>query len=49
LPNPGIVESEAELLIRARVLHPGIELPTLEALTANTSRFRHVSGEGDPT
>lgn len=40
VPDPDIVETEAELLERARALHPEDNLPALADLPASLSRFR---------
>ena len=41
IPDPEHPENEGELLERARVLHPDQEVPQLEELTSDTSRFRN--------
>lgn len=40
VPNPEIVEAEADLYARAKSLHPDIKLPELAELPASLSRFR---------
>ncbi|HEY0705767.1 MAG TPA: YfhL family 4Fe-4S dicluster ferredoxin [Polyangia bacterium] len=40
LPDPKNPESEAELLERAKALHPDKALPEIDVLPANLSRFR---------
>ena len=41
IPDTNYPETEELLLERARVMHPDKEVPTLDALTAETSRFRN--------
>lgn len=41
VPNPDIRETEAELLEKARRLHPDQTFPDLDGLDETTSRFRN--------